>query len=309
MEPGAVLIPVLIVLSGAIALVGNAVGRNIGRRRLSLLGLRPRYTAQVITVATGMLITVTTVLVVLAISDDARVALLHLNEVRSETRSLEAEIKKQQDRLKQLALGDIVYLTNQEVARDVVDSRQPTAVVRRQVTALVQRATELARDGGVGTDSNGNTLVLTPPNLTWDAVADLVDQRDADTVVRLVASQNTLRGEPLPVFVQFFDNRLVFRAHAVILSARVDGRASREQIGLDLFRLADAAARQSRGKVLPPPGTTVTTAPDAVIDIDNHRAAVRRIVQLHRTVTAQVVATRDIYTIGPLAVSYVVVGP
>ena len=37
MELGALLIPILIVLSGAIAIAGNAVGRNIGRRRLSLL--------------------------------------------------------------------------------------------------------------------------------------------------------------------------------------------------------------------------------------------------------------------------------
>ncbi|TMJ05642.1 MAG: DUF3084 domain-containing protein, partial [Bacillati bacterium ANGP1] len=36
MELGVLLIPILIVVSGAIALVGNAVGRSIGRRRLSL---------------------------------------------------------------------------------------------------------------------------------------------------------------------------------------------------------------------------------------------------------------------------------
>ena len=58
MELGVLLIPLLILLSGAIALVGNAVGRNIGRRRLSLVGLRPRYTAQIVTVVTGMLITI-----------------------------------------------------------------------------------------------------------------------------------------------------------------------------------------------------------------------------------------------------------
>ena len=68
MELGVLLIPLLISLSGAIALVGNAVGRNIGRRRLSLVGLRPRYTAQIVTVVTGMLITIVTLIVVLLIS-------------------------------------------------------------------------------------------------------------------------------------------------------------------------------------------------------------------------------------------------
>ena len=306
MELGALLIPVLILLSGAIALVGNAVGRGIGRRRLTLLGLRPRYTAQVITVVTGMLITVTTLLVVLALSQEARVALFRLNEVLAETRRLEQEIQRQQERLKQLALGDIAYLTNQEVVRDVINGAMPTRSVRQQVDALVRRASDLATQNGIGADASGQVLVLTPPNLTWDAVAGLVDQRDTETVVRLVASQNTLRGEPLPVFIQLFDNRRVYQAGAVLVSGTVDGRRTPEQIGQALLALVDAVSRASRSKVLPPPGTIVTGPPNAVIDLDNHREAVARVAQLRRPVTVRVVAANDIYTVGPLVVSFVV---
>lgn len=305
MELGALLIPILIVLSGAIAIVGNAVGRNIGRRRLSLLGMRPRHTAQVITVLTGMLITVTTLLVVLALSQEARVALFRLNEVLRETRRLEGEIRKQEDRLRQLALGDIAYLTNQEVVRDVIDGAQPTRIVRERVLAVVERATELARENGIGPDSAGNTLQLTPPNLSWDAVVNLVDQRDTSTVFRLVASQNTLRGEPLPVFVQMFDNRRAYAQGAVLVSARIDGREGREKVGHELLRVADQAARLARGQVLPPPGTIVTTPPSAVIDVDDHRSAVARIAQARRIVVVQVVASEDIFTSGPLGVSFV----
>src|SRR2546430_6444128 len=129
MELGVLLIPLLILLSGAIALVGNAVGRSIGRRRLSLVGLRPRYTAQITTVITGMLITIVTLIVVLLISSDARVALFRLNAVLRQTRQLEEEISRQEDRLKQLALGDIAYLNNQEVLRDVIDGRQQAGAV------------------------------------------------------------------------------------------------------------------------------------------------------------------------------------
>lgn len=306
MELGALLIPVLILLSGAIALVGNAVGRNIGRRRLSLFGLRPRNTAQVITVVTGMLITVTTLLVVLALSQEARVALFRLNEVLRETQRLEAEIRRQEDRLRQLALGDIAYLTNQEVLRDLLDSSQPSQTVRQRVLAAVDRAAALARENGIGVDAAGNALVLTPPNLNWDAVVNLVDQRDSSTVVRLVAAQNTLRGEPLPVFVQLFDNARVYRQGAVIVSGTVDGGADREEVGQELFRMADEAARVSRGKVLPPAGTIVTVPPNAVIDIDNHRAAIERITRARREVSVRVVAASDIYTVGPLAIAFVV---
>lgn len=308
MELGVLLIPLLILLSGAIALVGNAVGRNIGRRRLSLFGLRPRHTAQIVTVVTGMLITVTTLVVVLLLSEEARVALFRLNEVQQRTERLEAEIKKQEDRLKQLALGDIAYLTNQEVVRDVIDGRQPADILRQRVQAVVDRAAELARENGIGVDSNGQTILLTPPNATWDVVTDLIVQRKAETVLRLAASQNTLRGEPLVVFVQLFDNRRVYRAGTVLASSEIDGNASRDVIAQELFRLADEAARVARGKVLPQPFTLVTAPPNAVIDIDDHRAAITRVQNARRPVLVRVVARRDVMTVGPLSVTFQV-GP
>ena len=307
MELGVLLIPLLILLSGAIALVGNAVGRTIGRRRLSLVGLRPRYTAQIVTVVTGMLITIVTLIVVLLISSEARVALFRLNAVLRQTRQLEEEIHRQEDRLKQLALGDIAYLSNQEVLRDVIDGRQPEAAVRQRVLADVERATEIARENGIGPDSHGDVIVLTPPRATWDAITHLIDLRDTDTVLRLVSSQNTLKGEPLMVFLQLFDNRLVYAQGTVLVEGIVDGRQPREVISSELLRLADQSALLARGRVLPPPFTIVTASPAAQVDIDEHRAAVARIQRAGRQVFIRVVAVRDVYTVGPLSVSFTVV--
>lgn len=304
MELGVLLIPILILMSGAIALVGNAVGRNIGRRRLTLLGLRPRDTARVITVITGMLITISTLIVVLLVSQEARVALFRLNEVLRETARLEQEIKQQQDRLKQLALGDIAYLNNQEVVREVIDARQSSAVVRQRVDALVERAEDLARANGIGTDGSGQTIVLSPPRVTWEVIGSLVDQRDADTVLRLVANQNTLRGEPLVVFVQLFDNALVYRSGTVLSRATINGAQSRQEIEQALLRLADQAARQAQGRILAAPGVIVTSPPSTIVDIDDHRRTAARILQARAPVRAQVVASRDIFTVGPLLISY-----
>ena len=304
MEPGLLLIPLLLALGGLIALVGNAVGRAIGRRRLTLLGLRPRYTAQVITVVTGVLIALLTLAAVLLLSAEARVALFRLNAVLQQTRRLEEEIRRQEDRLKQLALGDIAYLNNQEVLRDVIDGRQPPPAIRQRVQAVVDRASELARENGIGVDSRGEEIVLSPPRATWDAIAALIDHRDADTVLRLVAAQNTLKGEPLVVYVQLFDNRLIYPAGSVLARGVVDGRLPREVVGRELLRLADQAARRARGRVLPPPFTLVGAAPAAQLDIDDHRTAVARIRQAGGPVAVQVVALRDIYTVGPLLVRY-----
>jgi uncharacterized protein (DUF3084 family) len=299
MEPGVLLIPILIAISGGIALVGNAVGRGIGRRRLSLFGLRPRHTALVVTVVTGMLITLLTLVVMLLLSAEARVALFRLNAVLQETRS-------QEDRLKVLAQGDIAYLNNQEVVRDVIDGRQPSEAIRQRVRAVVARAAGLARENGIGPNSQGDAIVLTPPKATWDDVAHLIELRRADTVLRLVAAENTLKGEPLPVFFQLFDNRLIYTAGTVLGEGAIDGRQSRPVIASELLRLADQSALQARGQVLPPPFTLVTVVPVAQIGVDDHRAAIARIQRAGREVSVRVVAVGDITTVGPLSVSFVV---
>ncbi|HEV8353704.1 MAG TPA: DUF3084 domain-containing protein [bacterium] len=304
MELGIVLIPVLVLISGAIALIGNRIGREIGRRRLSLFGLRPRYTAQIITISSGVLITATTLIVVLLISQEARVALFRLNEVLTETKRLESEIKQQEDRLKQLALGEIIYLNDQEVLRDVIDGRLPLQAVQNRVRAMVDRAGELAADNGAGADGNGNIIVLTPPNVTWANIDELIDVRDKETVVRLVSSQNTLRGEPLHVYVQLFDNQLVYRKGAELVRAQIDGRRSRDEIGQALLRLADQVSRQARGKVLSPPFTLISAPPTVGVDVDDQRAAITVLQRLGRPATVVVIAAEATSTIGPIIVRY-----
>ncbi len=79
-------------------------------------------------------------------------------------------------------------------------------------------------------------------------------------------------------------------------------------------RRADGAARRLsyfflRGRVLPPPFTLVTAPPATQIDIDDHRAAVSRIQQAGKQVLVQIVATRDIYTVGPPTVGFTVRSP
>src|SRR5216117_288743 len=206
-----------------------------------------------------------------------------------------------------MALGDIAYLNNQEVVRDVIDGRQQPDVVQQRVLATVERATEMARETGIGPDSHGDVVILTPQRASWDDIARLVDLRDMDTVLRLVSSQNTLKGEPLTVFVQLFDNRLVYAQGTVLVEGIVDGRQPREIISSELLRLADQSALLARGRVLPPPFTIVTASPAAQVDIDEHRAAVARIQRAGRQVFIRVVAVRDVYTVGPLSVSFTVV--
>ncbi|HWR10033.1 DUF3084 domain-containing protein [Sporomusa sp.] len=54
---GLVLIAILGVMGGAIAYIGDKIGTKVGKKKLSLFGLRPKYTSIIVAVTTGILIT------------------------------------------------------------------------------------------------------------------------------------------------------------------------------------------------------------------------------------------------------------
>jgi uncharacterized protein (DUF3084 family) len=305
MEFGVIVIPLLILVSGGIAYVGNLVGRSIGRRRLTLFGLRPRYTAQIITIATGMVITIVTVASVLLVSRDARQALFQFRDLQAQLGALRTEIETAEGRLKQLKQGDIAYLRNQEVLRGVIDARLPLVQVADQVDALRLRAVDLVLARGINVDgTTGSVLRLFPAALTWDQVAELVKQHPGETVVRIVANENTLVGESLEVSVQLIDHRLVLPRGRVLSGASVDGRRSRDEVGRQILELIDQATGAVRRQVLSPPGARITDQPLVEADIDALRRAVTAIVRAHRVVRVDVIVIRDIYTIGPVVVDF-----
>jgi uncharacterized protein YlxW (UPF0749 family) len=88
---GIFLIIALVLVSGVIAYVGDIVGRRMGRKRLSLFGLRPRHTAIVISVVSGMLITIFTLGAALLINENVRVGFLSVDRLRAELKQLRPE--------------------------------------------------------------------------------------------------------------------------------------------------------------------------------------------------------------------------
>jgi uncharacterized protein (DUF3084 family) len=67
------LLILVVALGGVIAYFADQLGRTLGKKRLSVLGLRPRHTAAVLTVGAGMLIPFLTIMVVYGASHEVRV--------------------------------------------------------------------------------------------------------------------------------------------------------------------------------------------------------------------------------------------
>ena len=79
---GIYLIIVMIITGGAIAFIGDKLGTKIGKKRLSIFGLRPRHTSMIVTVATGCFITLASIGFMLLISQNVRTALFGMDELR-----------------------------------------------------------------------------------------------------------------------------------------------------------------------------------------------------------------------------------
>ncbi len=84
-----------VLLGSVIAYLADRLGRTLGKT--SLLGMRPRTTAEVLTAAAGGLIPLVTILIILAVSADARLYILHYNETIRQRDELNKEV--QQDKI------------------------------------------------------------------------------------------------------------------------------------------------------------------------------------------------------------------
>ena len=60
MEYGWVMLIVLSVMGGIIAYLGDKIGSRVGKRKIKLFGLRPKYTSILVTILTGISIAVIT---------------------------------------------------------------------------------------------------------------------------------------------------------------------------------------------------------------------------------------------------------
>lgn len=78
---GVLLILFVVGLSGFIAYLGDRIGMKVGKRRISLFGLRPKYTSIIITVLTGIIIASLTITIILATNNGVRQALFNIQQV------------------------------------------------------------------------------------------------------------------------------------------------------------------------------------------------------------------------------------
>jgi uncharacterized protein (DUF3084 family) len=97
---GYTLILAILILGGMIATLGDRIGTKVGKARLSIFNLRPRDTATVVTIATGGMISASTLGILLLLSGQLRDGLFRLESIRSELSSSQQQKQKVETDLK-----------------------------------------------------------------------------------------------------------------------------------------------------------------------------------------------------------------
>ncbi len=85
---GALTVLFIMIVAGAIAYVGDRVGHQVGRKRLTLFGIRPRYTSTIVAVGTGMLIAFFVTLIAILASQEVKTAFFKLNQINAQIAEL-----------------------------------------------------------------------------------------------------------------------------------------------------------------------------------------------------------------------------
>ena len=120
----------LLVLGGVLSTLGDRLGSRVGKARLSLLGLRPKRTAVVITVLTGSLISALSLGLLLLVSRQLRVGLFELNALEAKLRSSRADLKTSKRAQKQ-------------AGKELTTAQQRAAELRRTLKPLQEQTRSL----------------------------------------------------------------------------------------------------------------------------------------------------------------------
>ena len=108
------LLGTLAIVSAVVAWAGDIIGMKLGKKRVTFLKLRPKYTSRIISVITGIGIALFTLLVISVASEPVRTALFSMNYVQNQITTLTAELQQNRTNLQGMEIelfrskGDVI---------------------------------------------------------------------------------------------------------------------------------------------------------------------------------------------------------
>jgi len=134
---GAQLILIIAIMGGAIAFLGDKLGSKIGKKRLTIFGLRPHYTSILMTIITGIAVAAATMGILMVSSASVRTALFGMEKIKTEIVTLN---KDKTDILREL---DVQKGKVADLDKQIKQSSVDLAVATRQKEEAQHQVAEL----------------------------------------------------------------------------------------------------------------------------------------------------------------------
>lgn len=264
---GVVLIGVMVITGGAIAFIGDKLGTKIGKKRLSIFGLRPRHTSMIITVITGILITGLSIGAMAVVSKDVRTALFGMEELNAAITSTRTALATATKELMDMqieferadaelgtARAEISNLKNEqkELAKEserlregnerleiekaeLTSQNEKLSGVNENLTAANQKLSNTNQELTSANSKLENTnKQLSEFNVTLTSDNEKLSKDNAE----LEEHAKNLRAGLIAVR----EGDIVFRAGEVLASAVISGNRSAAEVAEDMNKLANAAS-------------------------------------------------------------------
>ena len=231
-----ILIVFLILLGGLIAPFGDLLGTKIGKARFSILKLRPKKTATIITIITGGFISAISIGLLILVSEEFRERLFvdipFLQKTLDESKK--ALIPLQEERKK---LEDKINFKEKELNKlktDIKEFRRGNVVIKRGQTLFIAKVTSnpnIKLDLGKiynSADKYVQKIVIPSKkeinNILYWRPSDIseierVTSKGGNWIILIKSANNILKGDNFVfVYPELLPNRIIVRTGEVITS-------------------------------------------------------------------------------------------
>jgi uncharacterized protein (DUF3084 family) len=219
---------------------------------------------------------------------------------RNELVELENTARELNITLASVLTGEVVIKRQQLLVTGIIRGRLTARQRQEALDRLFVQGEKTARALGAAPFYQTNRALVISSEQVQQILLALDSQ--ADTIVQLRAEINVIKGKPVTVIASVLPNTLIFGAGSVMASREVVLPISNEvNIFAELFEQASQKAR-SKGLLPREDGKVGTFPQDAVA----YEKLLQDLPRFKGQVTIQAITTRDIYTVGPLDLSLVI---
>jgi len=136
-----ILVAAVLVLGGIIATLGDRLGSKVGKARLTIFNLRPRQTAVVITVMTGILIAASTLGLLFGLSSSLRDGVFKLDDILKQGRKDLEKLNLEKQQIQQEL--DRVKIEAQQVQSSLSNANQKFEMAKKQLKDVTKQTSKL----------------------------------------------------------------------------------------------------------------------------------------------------------------------